>query len=521
MELAIQLSEFIVLLLIATIVGVVTKYLRLPYTIALVTVGLFVGILRIFPEIRLSEELIFLLILPPLLFEGALNMDIGSLRENIKPISLLAFGGVLLSVLVTGYILHILLQLPVTIALLFGAMITPTDPVSVLATFKELGVPKKLSTILEGESILNDGTGIVIFSIILEMVKSGGFETMGIVEGVLTFLFVVIGGAVVGFAIGYLAYRLLVYIDDHQIEVTITLIIAFGTFLLAENMHVSGVIAVVVAGLIIGNYGKYFSMSPSTRVTLITFWGFLVFVVNSIVFLLIGIDIHFDKIVAYHQAIFLAIPAVLIGRAIAVYPILAFSDSFFRSKTPSSWKHVVFWGGLHGTIPVALALSLADVPYRDLIASMVFGTVLFSLVFQGLSLEFMVRKLFGRRDEERVIYEELIGRRMAYKAAMEEIERMRREGEIPKEIAVKISEDFKSLVDSVSEEIQKRISEKILKEEWLKAYRRALLVQKSVIRDAAVKGIIGEDVAEKLSEEIDSLLEMEEILIIEKEEREI
>ena len=315
MDISFQLTEFIGLLLIASLVGVAVKYIKLPYTIALVVVGFFAGLLRVFPEVRLTQDLIFFLVLPPLLFEGALNMNIDDLRANFRTISILAVVGVVLSVAVTGYLVHYFLSIPLAFALLFAAMITPTDPVSVLATFRELGAPKKLSTIMEGESILNDGTGIVIFSILLEATRS----SFNLLNGVLEFFFVVVGGAAVGLAIGYISYKVLAFIDDHQIEVAITLIVAFSTFILAEYLHVSGVIAVVAAGLIIGNYGTYFSMSPTTRVALVTFWGFFVFVINSIIFLLIGIDIHFDKIMLFGSSILIAILAVLIGRAIATY----------------------------------------------------------------------------------------------------------------------------------------------------------------------------------------------------------
>jgi CPA1 family monovalent cation:H+ antiporter len=509
MDITTQVSEFIALLLISTIVGVGVKYIKLPYTIALVIVGLIVGISRIFPEIRLTEDMIFFLILPPLLFEGAINMDLNNLRVNLKPISLLAIIGVLISVLVTGYMISTLLKLPLAIALVFGAMITPTDPVSVLATFKKLGAPKKLSTILEGESILNDGTGIVVFSILLEMVRSGALDIAG---GIMTFIFVCAGGLLVGASIGYVAYKVLSYIDDHQIEITITLIIAFSTFIIAEYLHVSGVIAVVAAGLVIGNYGTYFSMSPSTRVALVTFWGFFVFIVNSIVFLLIGIDIHFDKIVEYHEAILLAILVVLIARAIAVYGLLSLHTLFSgkADRIPLLWRHITFWGGLHGTIPVALALSLSDIPYRDLIASMTFGVVLFSLVIQGLSLEFLVKRFFGKRDEKRLKYEELIGRRIALKAALAEVEKMRAEGEIPPDVAERMYHDLKTILEELSSELSGMMSEEIEKEVWLTAWRKILYAQKSAIRDAAVRGLIGEDIAGKLMEEIDIELEKEE-----------
>lgn len=494
MDIAFQLSEFIALLLIACAVGIVVKFIRLPYTIALVLVGLFVGMTKLLPEIPLTKELVFLLILPPLLFEGALNMDIEHLRENLKPISLLAILGVLVSTIIVGLILHRVLSIPLEIALLFGAMISPTDPVSVLATFKSLGAPKKLSTILEGESILNDGTGIVLFGILLEMIRHGSLD---LAKGVAEFLIVCIGGIAIGFTLGYLAYRFLAYIDDHLIEISITLILAYSSFLIAEDFHFSGVIAVVCAGLIIGNYGRFFSMSPSTRIALMDFWSFVVFVINSIVFLLIGIDTHLD---VFHEwrAIGVAILAGLIARAIAVYPIL----SVFR--LPNVWKHVIFWGGLHGTIPVALALSLGEIPHRDLLASMTFGVVIFSLVFQGLSLEFFARRVFKEQRKEE--FEETFARFIALKHAKAELSKLVEEGKVVESVAERIGRELEDNIWRMHKKLENFITEdEMISAEIVKrAYKNVLNAQKSAIRDAVMKGLISEDVANKIIKEIDS-----------------
>lgn len=503
-DIAFQLTELITLLIIASTVAIAVKYIRLPYTIALVLVGLFAGTLRLIPEIRLTEELIFFIILPPLLFEGAINMDIQQFRANIKPVGILAVFGVLISTIFTGYAIHLALNIPLILALLFGAMISPTDPVSVLATFKALGVPRRLSLILEGESVLNDGTGVVLFSILLEMMRIGEID---IVNEILKFIFVVAGGVVVGAILGYSAYRILSHIDDHLIEVTITLILAFSCFLIAENFHVSGVISVVVAGLIIGNYGRYFAMSPSTRVSLTTFWGFVVFLVNSIVFLLIGLDIHVDALLNFGRAIVIAIVVVAVSRAIAVYPFLNILN-LGRDKIPILWQHVIFWGGLHGTIPVALALGLSDVPNRELLVNMVFGVVLFSLVIQGLSLEFIIkRSALTRKDEKWEKYEELIGKNITLRAAKKELENMVVNGEIPVDVAKKMIQDIDDIIKSSCEEISALIKdENVEREIWISAWRKALNAQKSALRDAVIKGLISETSARKIDEEIDAEL---------------
>ncbi len=494
------LIEFVVLLLIACSVGVAVKYIRLPYTIALVLVGLFVG-LSGFPQIPLTKELVFLLFLPPLLFESALNMDLSHLRENFKTIGILAVFGVLASTVLIGLILHSLLGLPLEVALLFGAMISPTDPVSVLATFKSLNAPKRLAVILEGESILNDGTAVVLFGIIYEMIMHGRLDVL---HGFTEFVIVCLGGAIVGFALGYLTYRILAFIDDHLIEISITLILAYSSFLLAEHLHLSGVIAVVCAGLIIGNYGKLFSMSASTRIVLTDFWSFVVFVINSIVFLLIGIDTQLG-VFRYLDAIAVAIVAVLIARALVVYPILTIF------KLPSSWIFVVFWGGLRGAIPVALALSLGDVPYRDLLSSMVFGVVLFSLVFQGLTLELFIKRTF--RDVKRENFERILGRYLALRQAEFELRRMVERGEVVEFVAEDIAKELKREIEQVKAKLDMMLSKDLRDKMGRELLRDVLNAKKYAVRSALAKGLISEDVAVELIKEIDEKIsELEEFL---------
>jgi len=254
-EISEGIVEFTELLMVAAGVGIAVKFTRLPYTIALVLAGLFIGISGILPEIPLTRDLVFALILPPLLFEAALNMDIQDLKDNFKPISTLALLGVVVSTLVVGFTLNFALGIPLDVALLFGAMVSATDPVSVLATFKSISAPKRLSILLEGESVLNDGAAIVVFTILLEMLDSGSID---VISGIAEFFIVCIGGAAIGLATGYLAYRILASVDDHFIEIAITIVLAYSSFLISEQFHVSGVIAVVVAGLIIGNYGRMF-----------------------------------------------------------------------------------------------------------------------------------------------------------------------------------------------------------------------------------------------------------------------
>jgi len=494
------LSELVSLLLLACAIAIAVKYVRLPYTIALVIVGLVIGWFKAFPEIVLTKEVVFYLILPPLLFEGALNMELQHLRENVRPIGLLSTAGVLISTVFIGYTVSHFLNIPLPVALLFGAMVTPTDPVSVLATFKNLGVPKRLTTIIEGESILNDGTAVVLFSIILEMVRRG---ELNVFYGISDFIFVCAGGAAIGGMLGYAAYRAMTKIDDPEIEVALTLVLAFSAFIIAEEFHVSGVIAVVAAGLLIGNYGMLFAMSPSTRVTLTTFWGFAVFLINSLVFILIGLDIV-SRLPGFADAIAIAIFGAIAGRALAIYPIL----NLPKMKIPKLWQHVVFWGGLRGTIPVALALSLENIPYKDVIASMTFGVVLFSLVVQGLSLEYFVRHTpLARKEEKRLRYEEMLARSVALMAGRRELKKMIGTGDIAEDIGRQMLADLDELIKSAKEEFIKACDEELTAEVLKVAWRKVLLAEKSALRDAVVKGTISAEVAKKIGDEINEELE--------------
>ena len=282
--------EFILWLLIAaSVIAVVAARLRVPYTVALVLGGLALGMVRT-PFLQnvtglrpdwLTPEIALVIFLPPLLFEGSVKIQFRHLRENFIPILLLANMGVLVATIITGFVIHWEVGLPIMFGLLFGAIISATDPISVLSIFKSMSVSKRLSVIVEGESLFNDGTAAVLFAILLAGIQTGD---LGVQSGIERFLVVVLGGAAVGLTFGYVISKVTQRIDEPRIEITLTTILAYSSYLVADGLHLSGVIATVAAGLTIGNFGARVGMSPRTRVAMWSFWEYLSFVINSIVF---------------------------------------------------------------------------------------------------------------------------------------------------------------------------------------------------------------------------------------------
>ncbi len=388
-------GTIVALLLVACLIALLAEWIRLPYTIALVCVGLVIALTKLTPSIVISKEVVFHLLLPPLLFQGALHMDLERLKNNWRSILMLSIPGVVCSTLLIGFLLHRLWGIDLMYGLLFGALITPTDPISVLAILKRVGAPERLRVILEGESLFNDGTGVVIFSVILGMVTGCGSFELG--HTVLEFLMVAGGGVVIGALLGYGVYRLLKKIENHLVEVTLTVVLAFGTPLLAEAFHFSGIIAVVVAGLVIGNYGRIFSMSEKTRDTVETFWEVIDFIINSLVFLVIGIELQVITLADFEHLwvpVLVGILAVLLARIVVVYPIMGILHKIGGASIPGSWAHVVFWGGLKGSIPIALVVGMSpSLEHRHLFLTASFAIVLVSLVFQGITMKPLIQRL--------------------------------------------------------------------------------------------------------------------------------
>ena len=390
-ETALVLEDLLLILSAASLVAILVKRIRVPYTTALVLMGVAVSFLPIEMDVHLSKEFVLLIVLPPLLFQGALHMELESLKKNLIAIATLAVPGLIVATFLVGTMLHYALDMPWLKGLLFGAMVAATDPISVLAIFREVGAPKRMKALMEGESLFNDGTSVVLFAGLFAVLYQGAEPSVTAIAG--DFVKVCLGGAVIGLTFGFLCYRLMKGLDDHLLEVTLTVVLVFGSFLFAEMFHLSGVIAVVVAGLIIGNYGKLFSMSSRTIDTIDNFWEVVDFLINAVLFVLIGLEMkaYVGDLTSYILPGLLIIGIVLLARALTVYPVYYFTSKT-RQAFPFGWAHIMVWGGLKGSIPIALVLGLPrDVPFRAEFLVFTAILVFFSLVVQSMTMKPLVK----------------------------------------------------------------------------------------------------------------------------------
>ena len=388
------------------------KLIKLPNTIGLMLISLVfsLGLIaadQLLPEVNLqAKELLNAIdfnetllhgMLGFLLFAGAMHVDLSSLRSQYRVIGALATVGVLTStflvaVLFWGVASLFGFQLPFIYALLFGALISPTDPIAVMGVLKKLGVPESLETKIVGESLFNDGVGVVIFLVILQM-ATGKQELSGADVGLL-FVQEAAGGVIFGFCAGVVTNWLLKQVDNYQVEILLTLALVTGGYALAEHLHFSAPIAIVVAGLLIGNHGRSFAMSEETRERLDSFWELIDEILNAVLFLLIGLEIivismNWDQLLIGC----IAIPLILASRMISVsIPVNLLKLFRFRTFTPHVIK-VLTWGGLRGGISVALALSLPPSETRDLILAVTYVVVVFSILGQGLTIGPLLRRL--------------------------------------------------------------------------------------------------------------------------------
>ena len=390
------------------------RFIKLPQTIGLLVMSLAASLVLIgfelaFPHLGLYDDAVSVILqvdfeetvlnglLAFLLFAGALHVDFSAMRSRLGPIALMATFGVVISIVLVATGFWLLAQLfgidmPFAWALVFGALISPTDPVAVLSTLKQVAVPKSLQIIMTGESLFNDGVGVVLFTVLLAAAVGVSGEGLDFVHIGELFLFDAVGGGVLGLVAGYIAYRAMRAIDDYPVEVLISLALVTGTYALATRLHMSGPIAVVVAGILIGNRGPIDALSDETQRFLFGFWTLVDEILNSVLFLLIGLEVlvlRFDW--SFISLALAAIPLALLARFVSVgVPVLALKR--VTDFTPGTIR-ILTWGGLRGGISVALALALPESEIKTVILAATYAVVLFTIIVQGLTLAPLVKRI--------------------------------------------------------------------------------------------------------------------------------
>ena len=376
-------QRFLLLLIlvggIATVLGLVSKRARfVPYPVVLALAGVFVGLLPGTPLPHIGGDILLVAFVPGLVFEAALTLDLAELQRRILPVGLLVTVGVALTVVLIGTLTHWLVGFSWADGMLLGAILAATDPIAVITLLRRIKAPGGLSALLEGESLLNDGTGVAAFSAVLGTIVSG---SPSVVDAGLRFLELTVVGAAIGLAVGFAGLALLRFAEDAPLEILATLVIAYGSYLLADIFHASGIVAVVVAGIVVARYGARIGRLHGPQ--LLGFWNLLAFVLNAVLFILVGAALPAWQLVPVAGLVIATFVIMLVTRALPVYSLLAIAASR-PPPIPWPWRHLTWWAGLRGALAVALALSVAATPGVDSRVSVVaYGVVLLSLFVQG------------------------------------------------------------------------------------------------------------------------------------------
>ncbi|MFA7496161.1 MAG: sodium:proton antiporter [Acidithiobacillus sp.] len=512
-------TAILLLFVAASLLSVLASRLHLPYTVALVLGGLVLGTLHLFQTPVLTRDLVFSLFLPGLIFESAYHLSASAMWRDRLAIFGLAVPGVFISMIVTAYVFLWASEylphlsgtiIPIAVALVFGAAVAATDPISVVAIFRKLQAPARLTFMIESESLLNDGTAIVFFTLFLTLAEG---QSISVYDLGVQFIAAVGGGTIIGLLVGWLSSEIIKRIDDGMVEITITILAAYGSFLLAMQLGYSGVIATVVAGLVCGNYGAQKGMTASVKMAVNTFWEYVGFALNSLIFLLVGLTINLKDLVHIWALIVAAYLAVTIARAAVVYGMgLVLSRT--RAKIPMAWNFVLMWGGIRGALSMVLALSLpADMPHRALLINLVFGVVLLTILVQGLSISPLARMLnvLGRKGDDQNLELQRI-RVLLVRADRLELEKLQKEGLRDTRAVEMLSRYFEVEQKEALEKLNsldQRDDDMILQGDFVRVYRRLLLKRKEKVIEARNEGLLSEVGSERLLADIDAgLLEI-------------
>lgn len=427
-DISLLIRDLVLFLGLALLTILITRKLVLPYTLGLVLVGLVIGFVGITPEAELSPELVLFVFLPALLFEGAWTVKLSLLRENWRVIFFLAGPGLLLSLSIIALMLHMLDQLDWSTALLLAAILSPTDPVAVLGLFRQMHVNERLANIIEGESLFNDGVAGSLYQTFLALVLLSargqaptGWTALG--NGIELFLLKAGGGLILGLLLGILISQGFKRMDDPALQTTITLLCAYGVYWIADALHLSAIIAVIVVALILGNSGRQIGMSERAHSDVETFWRMLAFLANALIFLLIGIQFHpfarslfTDPERTSWMVALIAIGVVLLSRFVLVLILTARSwlklprkrerggaEGLIEQPLPRAWQLMVFWSGLRGALSLALVLALPlTVPSRKILVTSTYAVVLFTLLVQGFSIRWVLSRVLSATSQEQL-----------------------------------------------------------------------------------------------------------------------
>ncbi|MEO8142019.1 MAG: cation:proton antiporter [Sphingomicrobium sp.] len=385
------------ILFVSSLTAMLTRRIGMPYSVGLVIAGFAMAVSPLGTGFHLTPEIIMQVFLPPLVFEAAVHIEWRSFRREFPLLFALVTIGVLLAAAIVAAAMHWLVGWGWLAAAFFGVLIAATDPVAVIATFREIKVDSRLHLLVEAESLLNDGVAALGFALLLGIAAGAG---VGPIEIGVSLMRIAIGGTLCGVAIGWMCLLIAGRTEDPLVEISLTMIAAYGSFLLADHFHMSGVLATLAAGIVVGNFGKRGALSKAGRPLLLNVWEFAAFLANSFVFILIGDAGAKPALLAAIPVAAVATLAALAGRAVAVYPI---SFAFARSRlaVPMGYQHILFWGGLRGALALALALALPpDLPERTAVISAAFLVVAFSIFVQGLTMPRLIARLGLIRDDD-------------------------------------------------------------------------------------------------------------------------
>ncbi|CQR52114.1 MULTISPECIES: cation:proton antiporter [Haloferax] len=516
-----QLLTLLYLFGVAAVAGLLTvRYTRLQYTTGLLLAGLLISVLGSPVEVALTSDLILLALLPALIFNDAIEIDVEAFRENLVPILVLAVVGLLFSIALIAAIGQFAFGFSLAVAILFGAIIMPTDPVSVLAIFEDLGVPERLNILVEGESLLNDGVSIVVYSSVLAVfveARSRGltvreFATIGafITDVGLGIVVALVGGALVGAAAGYVGYALVSRVDDELIAVVLSFLVAYGVFILLDILGSSGVIGTLTAGVVLASRLSRTAVSPETSYTVGAVWEYAAFIANTLVFVALGVITPFDLLLEYGVQIAAAIVFVFLARAVVVYPLVELLNRRSSPAIPRGYQHVLVWSGIHASVSIALVLGFAEAfpgPLAEQLSALVFGVAAFTLLVNGPTMGAVISRvgISGQRPSQR-LYEALIGRLHGVDAALDTAERLLEQDRIPTSVFDDLTATYKRErleLEAAIESLLARYPDIREHEERLGRHR-ILIAEFEAIRGAIKRGEISQEVGDRLLRDVEA-----------------